>query len=793
MRLVFRQAVRGLTRDWKFSLAVTSSLAIACGSLCAVSTIAFQVLLRPLDFPRPEALALLYEGRRDSAAPGNDLSPGSCRAVTELRIWESAGCWMRAELRLGSANGVELIHAMRVTPGVLPALGAMPERGRWLSAEDGEDAAVISHPLWQTLFGGASDVVGRRIQLEGRSVAVVGVMPRGFQIHREPVAVYQILQLRPEVWNDHRRAYLGGVGRLRAGVDWQAGQAEARALALRLEAEFPSDNPALRLDVVGMQEDLTKSIRQPIQLLWVTAFLLIVLAVFNVANLLFSRGKEQAGQFALQLSLGATRWQMLRQALGEAMLLAVLGGVCGIGVAAMALPGLRALIPVGMLASRDVRVDPQLALLVMGTGMLAALLSAAVPSWRAIQPDLLRVGIQRGMSKRGSWAQDCLLGGQVALAALLLVSAAFLIRSWEKAQAQHLGFQSERVSLGQLHPGTRGRAFLREVLEKLEAAPGVESAALSSAPPLTWRGGNLSYEAIGVACEESQCRTLYREISPRYFETLQIPIEAGRGFDGKEAPAGEKVVVVNAAFARATFGGSSGSGNAVGKAIRFRENGRENVEEWRRIVGVAGDTRDMGVEAAVRPMVYVPWQQSTQSFAPPVFAVVKGNAGVEAIRRASREVDDRQPVAKLDSLAAIVAKETELRRLQSGLAGFFAFAAVALATTGLHAILAFRLARRRRELGLRVALGASSWRAGSAIAGRSYQAATLGLLAGIGLAVGLARWAEPLLFNVSPADVASYAIPGLLLLGTLSLVAWRPVREAARANPAEALRDGGGC
>ncbi len=781
MRLIFRQAVRGLAREWKFSLAVISSLAIACGSLCAVSAIAFHVLLRPLDFPKADALALLYEGRRDAATPGNDLSPGTCRAITELRIWESAGCWMRAELRLGSANGVELVHAMRVTPGVLPALGAMPERGRCLRAEDGEDAAVISHPLWQRLFGGASDVVGRRIQLEGRSVAVVGVMPRGFQIHREPVAVYQILQLRPEVWNDHRRAYLGGVGRMRAGVDWPTVQAEARALALRLEAAFPSDNPALRLDVVGMQEDLTKGIRQPIQLLWVTAFLLIVLAVFNVANLLFSRGTEQAGQFALQLSLGATRWQMLRQALGEAMLLAVLGGVCGIGVAAMALPGLRALIPAGMLASRDVRVDPQLALLVMGVGMLAALIAAAIPSWRAVQPDLLRVGIQRGMSKRGSWAQDCLLGGQVALAALLLVSAAFLIRSWERAQTQHLGFQSERVSLGQLHPGARGRAFLLEVLEKLEAAPGIESAALSSAPPLTWRGGNLSYEARGLECEESQCRTLYREISPRYFETLQIPIEAGRGFDGKEAATGERVVVVNAAFARATFG----SGNSVGKAIRFRENG----EEWRRIVGVAGDTRDMGVEAAVRPMVYVPWQQSTQSFAPPVYAVVKGSAGVEAIRRASREIDDREPVAKLDSLAAIVAKETELRRLQSGLAGFFALAALALATTGLHAILAFRLARRRRELGLRVALGASSWRAGTAIAGNSYRAAAAGLLAGIGMALRLARWAEPLLFAVSPADAASYAIPGLLLLGTLSLVAWRPIREAARANPAEALRD----
>lgn len=785
MRLSIRYAIRALLRDWKFSLAVLSSLAIACGSLSSVSALAFQVLLRPLDFPQASQLTLLYEGRRDSQAPGNDLAPGTCKALTALRVWKNAGCWMRAELKLGLQDRSEMIHAMRVTAGVLPTLGVFPAQGRWLQESDGENAVVISHEMWQSYLAGSSNVIGRQISLESREVTVVGVMPPGFRIQREPVAIYQNLELRPATWSDHRRAYLGAVGRLRNGVTLAEAQAEARGLASRLESEYPADNQALRLDLVGMQEDLTKGIRRPIQLLWLTASLLIVLAIFNVSNLLLTRASEQAAQFALRESLGATKWQMLTQPLTEALLLAVLGGIGGVLIAALAIPALQALIPAGPLAARSIAMDWKLVGLTIGAGIVVSLLAAAWPSWRAAQPELLRIGTQKGAGRRGRWLQDCLLAGQVALAALLLVSAVFLLRSWERAQAQQLGFQPAGVTVGQLHPGLRGHAFLEEVLAKLEASPGIASAALTSAAPLTWRGGNLSFEISGSPCEESQCRALYREVSPKYFQTLGIPLRAGQSFNGSEAPTGEKVVVVNATFARSAFG----NGNPIGQALRFRENG----ESWRRIVGVVEDTRDTGVEAAQRAVVYVPWRQSTMSFAPPVFAVVQGNGGAEAIRRASHEVDWKQPVAKLEALSSLVDRETELRRLQSSLAGFFALSALSLATTGLHGLLGFRLARMRREMGIRVALGASSLQASQAVAGSGIQAALAGLFVGLVLAATLANWAQALLFGVAPSDPSNYLIPSAAIVAVLALVAVRLMREAAKLNPAEAIRDGGDC
>jgi len=776
----FLASARSIGRNPGFSLLVIATLAVTLGCCTAVLTLVEAVLLKPLPYPDSSQLVLLFRGSTSQVGRGNDMAPGNCRALEQSGVFASMACWMRSELTVTGNGEAENIACARIEPRLFDVLGVKLARGRKFDSQESQQGrdrvAIITHEFWQRRFGAETSILSRQIILDGASHSIVGVLPPAFPLYQQRAEAFTPLSLEPESWANQGRSYLQGVARLHKQGTLDRARLDVTATAERLSSQFPVDNRALRLDVIPMQEDLTRQVIGPIQLLLVTTVLLLGIGFANITNLFLTRIQQRSGEFSIRRGLGASTPQLVLQITIEPLLLCLLGGGLGLLLANWSFSVLKLLVPPAMSPNIDIRlnwVSMAATLLLAFTATVVIALPSALRATRIAE---LRAGTQRsiGMARTKGF-QFGLLATEVACALLLLVAANLLMKSWREVVKTPLGMNAENLLIAKIPPPKEQRiAFYDRVLAAIEQKPGVRSAAYASTVPLLWRGGNLRFRLQGENCEPTTCTTLYREVTSKYFATLQVPLRQGRYLDNRDHESAEPVVAVNDTFARRFFPNA----DAVGQRVQL-EGGN-----WLRIVGVVADTREMGLEVPARQTLYVPYRQSQLSFAPPAMVMVRAETPSAEILRGVTT----QAVSEVQTMQSLIDSLNEVRVLQSGATTFFAATALVLAGLGLYGILAYTLFQRRREMGIRIALGASQPNIMFAFNRSPLPAIGLGLLCGMVLAAIMTRWIEPLLVGVKPGDPFVFLGSASLLLAVGLAACWHPTRKALKIPPAEALR-----
>ncbi len=802
-----RYAVRMLVNKPGFTAVAVATLALGIGANTAIFSVVHGVLLRPLPFPEPDRLVLVWETDRH-----NDTRREAA-SVPDYFDWreqaqafeELAGFQSRAFNLTDGVHEPERVTVGAVTHTLFPLLRVPAAAGRtFLPEEDQPGAApvaLLSHGLWQRRFGGDPDVVGSTLSLDARDHTVVGIMPPHFDFPGE--AELWI----PAVWTTEWSRELRGVhnllalGRLEAGIPLARAQEEMDAVAARLEAEYPEDNAHRGVFLEPLHEAVVGDVRPALLVLLGAVALVLLIACVNVANLLLARATSRAREIALRASLGASRLRLVRQLLTESLLLAVVGGGAGLLLAFWGLEALLALTP-DLPRTAGIDVEPVVLAFTLGLSLATGLIFGLIPALQATRTDLmdaLKAGPEGAWgSGRRRGLRHGLVIGELALAVVLVVGAGLLMRSFWRLLQVAPGFEPRHaLTLDVKLPESRyppppradyprwpeAAAFYDQVLARIAALPGVRAVGAGLNHPLKagWTT-RMTVDDRPTRPGEELDEVRLRPVTPDYFRAAGVPLLAGRFLepgDGQEAPA---VVLINQALARRYFPDE----NPVGRALSFW--GRS-----RRIVGVVQDVKFDGLGRDTAPAMYPPLAQIPMS----EFSLVVRTAGdplslAPALTAAIWSVDRDLAVFNLRSLEQVLASSLARPRSNMLLLAIFAAVALLLAAVGVYGVMSYGVSERSREIGIRLALGAGREQVLRWIVGQGL-ALTAGAL-GLGLAVALAltqilpRLLSDLLFGVAATDLPTFAATALVLAGVALLACYLPARRAARLDPLATLR-----
>jgi putative ABC transport system permease protein len=661
--------------------------------------------------------------------------------------------------------------------------------------------AVISHGLWTRRFGADPGIVGRTLVLNGQPRTVVGVLGPEFEGGRAP---FDGWFMGTEVWlpvadfpnaNGLARGQteLLVAARLRPGTTVAAAQADLALVARRLEQAYPDTHAHRSVTIVPLHEQLVAGVRPALLLLLGAVGLVLLIASANVANLLLARASSRQRELALRSALGAGRRRLVAQLLTESMVLALAAGALGAVIGSFALRGLVALVPADAGLPATLGIDRTVLAFTAGLSLMTGVMFGLVPALQASRPDLV-AGLREGGRSVGGAARrrfrDGLVVAEIALSLVLLVGAGLLLRSMLALQGADPGFRTDRLLTMEFRLPTARyaqpaqiAAFFRAILERMRAVPGVESVALVRAVPFSGNGGSSPYEIEGSAPAPPgrEPRTQTNIVSPGYFRTMGIPILQGRDIEERDTAEATPVAVVSATFARTAWPGQA----PLGKRLRFK-----GVERWLTVVGVAGDVKHGSFVDAPAPQAYTPHEQDPRIFA----CVVARTAGdpmtaAASLRQAIWSVDPQQPVWKVRSMEALLAGARGPARALSILIALFAAVALLLAAVGIYGVMAYLVAQRTREIGIRMALGASARSVVGMVVGRGLALTLIATLLGIAGAAALTRTLATLLFGVGPLDPATFVAAAVVLGGVALLACYLPARRAARVDPVVALAE----
>ena len=791
-------AFRQLLKNPGFTAVAVLTLALGIGANTAIFSAVDAVILRPLPYADADRLVTIWDD--NSKLTGNRKFFSTPPEWHEWRqhntVFTDVAASQPGDASLSNDGEPEHLPARKVSANFWTVLGAQPLLGRVFTGDEdvrGAAVVVISYGLWQRRFGGARDVVGRKIILNDASLEVVGVMPRGFyfmparDIDVWMPTSFSVGMLRNWGWHD-----LHCVARLKPGVTLEQAQKAMAALSLRVSAEYV--NPARAAVVTPLREELAgKTYTSLIVLLGASAAVLLIACV-NLANLLMSRGAARRREVAVRAALGATRGRLISQFLTESAVLAGLGALAGIALAIPFMRFLDTLVPDTMAAVRltlDWRVLTFSALSAVAAGLTFGLMPAL---------GLARLTLQEGLRDRGRGSaggrshrfQHSLIVVETALAVLLLTSGGLLLQTFQRLRETDLGIRSEKL-LTFVTPLFRYRdfdqrvAFVNAELEAIRAVPGVISVGAISRIPLTVTDQSTFYMLPGQSDNETREQVaLSRVVSRDYFSTVGARLREGRFFDISDRRSESPVALVNESFAARHFPGRSPLG-ARFKFGRLGENGY-----WYTIAGVVKEIRDRGVAEDLQPAVYRLHEQADQSVDRPsgivVRAAVEPASIVSAVRQAVWSVDKNQPVARVQTIEDIVSRQLSVPSQNTTLLSAFALLALLLASVGLYGVLAYAVAQRTNEIGVRMALGATSKDILLSFCGRGLKLTLAGLAIGLVLAIIAARLMATLFYGFRPDYIPITAAVSLTLLVVAACACLIPACRAARVDPMEALR-----
>lgn len=793
-----RFALRGLRKRPGHAAAVVLTLALGIGVNAAVFSVVNAVMLRPLPYPEPDRIldVLAVNPRISSDRVG--VSPADFLAWREeSTAFTSLGAYVPFGTfdLTGEGEPVRLSRHL-VSEGLLGALGVAPEAGRLFTSDEyrsgGPRAVLLSHSLWRGRFGGDPALVGKGITLSGEAYEIVGVLPEGFRIPGGQPDLVAPLVFRPEDATDRSAAYLGGIGRLRPGVTLAQAEAELRPVAARLAKQFPGSNEGVTPSLMPLPERFSAPARTALAVLSGAVGFVLLIAVANVASLQLARATAREPEMVLRAALGAGSRRLARQLLTESVLLALLGGACGLLLALLmleVLPDAR-----GLYLPRDVELglDGKVLGFAFLLALLAGLASGLLPALRAARGDLYRTLQSGGRGAGGgerSRFQDLLVVTEIALALVLLTGAGLLLQSFLRLQTEDLGFEPDGVLTFVLSVPETGypeperiAAFYDEALDRVGRIPGVVAVgAAKELPPAEPWGFLPEIEGRTASKEESAGWQLATE---GFFSALGIPLLQGRAFTAADRAGASRTMVVNRSAVRRFFP----EGEALGQRVLFDGT-------WYEVVGIAGDQKAPGAPA--EPVFYMAHAQlpvPADYLRSMAFAVrTKGDPLRLAadVRKAIWELDASLPISDLQTMEARLAAGTTVARSRFNTVLLVTFAALALvlAMVGIYGVLSYQVSRRTHEMGLRMALGAGRADLFRLVLSRGLLLTVGGI--GIGLlgAFALTRVLESLLFGVGSLDVLTFAtaVPGLVILAILACSL--PARRASRLDPLEALRE----
>ena len=796
-----RYGARMLLKRPGFTLIAVITLALGIGANAAIFSVVNAVLLRPLPFKDPERLVWVWAkiGQANHSPVEFLAYQAQQTSFTEMAAYRNM------LFTVTGAGEPEFVQGAIVSPNYFSLLGVQASRGRAFQPEDvrpgAPRVAVFSHDLWQKRYGGDPNLIGRSLTINGESATVIGVMPPNFQLNLNMELWLSPRQIVPDVQMSYRGDtlalreihYLKVMGRLKPGVTIEQAQAELNVVAARLERQFP-DQAGHGAQVVSLRELAVGDVRGTLLLLFGAVGLVLLIACANVTNLQLTRTAARYREIAIRAAVGASRISLIRQLLMESVLLSLAGGLAGWLLALWGVDLLLSLSPGGMLRLPEARLDTTVFLFTLTVSVAAGLIFGLAPALAASKTDLISAlkegarSVSAGLGRNR--LRQALVVAEVALAIVVLVGAGLLVGSFARLMAVKPGFDPNNlmtmmVTLSSERYGTiaANAQFIKELTASLEALPGVQDVAISDDFPIQGTDTHDYPEIEGRgAAPEDRILTGLHVINPRYFEAMGVRLVKGRAFTERDDAKGPPVAIINEAMANIVWPNEE----ALGKRIRF---GGPTMA-WSEIVGVVDNVKHDGLHLADSPHCYAPHLQQPWPFlAIAVRSRTNQAALLASVRQAVRKIDPNMPIASPRPMEERMGEVLATRRLALALFSLFAVVGLLLAAVGIYGVMSYGVTQRTHELGLRIALGATSRNTLKLIIGQGMKLAALGIALGVGVALAVSRLMTNLLFGISASDPLTFVVIAFLLAFVALLACYIPARRATKVDPMVALRN----
>ena len=797
-----RHACRVLRRQPAFGGVAILTLALGIGATTAVFTVVYGVLLRPLPYRDPAHLVILQYGHHGTVSPW--YSPPNFRDyAAQNNAFSATAALTPITANMTGLGEPERLQGARVSWNYFDVLGAGMAHGRaFVEADSQGDGRliVLSHGLWRRRFGGRADVINSTTTLDGRAVTIVGVGSADLNFPSTAEFWQPLIFTARDLSSEARGAqWVQVLARLKIGVSAQLATTALETIGDRLAQEFPDSEKDVTLRVIPLHDRVVGDIRPTLLALLGAVSLVLLIACANVASLLLARAQARGRELAVRMALGATRRQLIAQLLTESIVLGMLGAVAGVGMAILLVRVLVLLGPRSIPRLATLSVDANVLAFALGAAIVTSIVFGLTP---AVLVSGRSAGRTFGLGSRGAvgksttGARRLLVISELAFAAMLLVSSGLLIRSYLQLQRVEPGFDAEGVATFGLslpaakYPAPENLdAFVSTLLARLEAEPGVESAAVAYGLPFTSGLNALTGFRRADQAEPdsaSMPTASLRIVSADYFRTMRIPIRAGRHFDRRDTATAPEVVLINERAAQRFFAGVNPIGQQILVSAELARQARNGPKT---VVGIVGNVKYRGLDEETPAEIYLPYdQQQVDAFTVAVRTTADPLAMVPSLRRDVAGLDPLLPLANIKSLASLVDASIVGRRFTMIVFLSFAVIAATLAAIGVYSVLAYLVSQRTKEIGVRLAIGASPSGIVWLFVREGMVLTAIGLTAGLAGAVAADQWIRTLLFGVTPADPATFVAVGCVLTVTAVLATYVPARRAASVDPTDALR-----
>jgi putative ABC transport system permease protein len=801
-----RFAVRGLSKRPAFTAIAVVTLGLGIGATTAIFSVVNSVMLRRLPYRTAERIVVIQELNRDGERI-QVTGPNFLDWRAQNTVFEHLAAIKKWNTNLTIADQAERIDMAQTSANFFDVFGVGPQEGRLFVAGDEQaghaPVAVLSDALWRRRFGAETNVIGKPITLDGNSYTVVGIAPPGFQYPDKTELWLPPLKFAPEfnpqIEPTERRGmgYLSAVALLKPGVTVAQAASEMETITSRLRQQYPETNNRRFNRVLSLQNHLIGDSKTMLWLLFGAVVFVLLIACANVANLLLASAASRNKEMAIRTALGASRWRVMRQLLTESAILALAGGLLGLAFSSYGVTAIKMMLPQTFPRLNEIGMDWRVFGFTLGASLLTGFLFGLAPALQISRADVQEAMKENARGTAGSARhtrlRHALIVVEVALSVVLLAGAGLLFRSFMRLQAVNAGFTPQQVLTAQLSPaGAQFNEdaavinFYAQVLDRIGAIPGVESAGVINTLPLTG-GPTISYRVEGrpILTVDKWIPTNFRSVSPDYFRAMNIPVLQGRTFTAEDRTGAPRKLMINQALVQRDFPNE----DPIGKRITLGNTDENNQPIWFEIIGVTANVRSEELREEPPPELYFSARQIPfQNMAVVVRATIEPESLAPALRQAVADVDRTVPVAQVQTMEHIVSESVTQPRFNLFLVGLFGGLALLLSAAGIYGVTSYTVTQRTHELGIRLALGAQVRDVMKLVLGQGMAVIGIGLALGLVAAFALLRLMRSLLFGVGENDPLTFVAITLVLLFVALFACYVPARRATKVDPLIALR-----